>query len=437
MMRAGLLVATAILAAWPLLLHAQDGGQAVPAGLASHAQEHVAAGLAKLRQGQGETAVAELRTAFAAKPNSAAIATDLGFALGKLGQTREAESYLRKAIELDPKRFYAYANLAELLAESPERFQRASEIASLLRRGLVSVSDSERGKAAVTLALAHFERSVGRLDEARTLIAPLVPLPENVGQRARELQTAIAADEAALALDDWPAPVLGQSERHSLRAAEGKLREGKASAALEQASGLIANKPGWAKARLVRGKALEALGRHDQAVTELSLLLQFRPSEAEAWRLLGTILAKHGGALEAGRAEEALRRALMLEPTWDDLRELRRQVAERRGASAGETRQPESPPPSSKARELLDEAQRWSDQDAPEMADVLLAQALADSPQFVEAAVASFALSGKVPQASVKAMWNDGAALARFATLLLGLRSDSATSALVRSWLDR
>ena len=123
-MRAGLL--TAILAGWPLLLHAQDGGLAVPAGPASHAQEHVAAGLAKLRQGQSEAAVAELRTAFAAKPNSAAIATDLGFALGKLGQAREAESYLRKAIELDPKRFYAYANLAELLAESPERFQRAS-----------------------------------------------------------------------------------------------------------------------------------------------------------------------------------------------------------------------------------------------------------------------------------------------------------------------
>jgi tetratricopeptide (TPR) repeat protein len=441
MMRTGLPVATAILAAWPLWLHAQDGGQAggqaTLAEPASHAQGHVAAGLARLRQGQAEAAVAELRTAFAAKPNSAAIATDLGFALGKLGQTREAESYLRKAIELDPKRFYAYANLSELLAESPERFQRASEIAALLRRGLASVSDSERGKASVTLALANFQRSVGKLDEARTLLAPLLPLPENVGQRARELQAAIAADEAALALDDWPAPVLGQSERQSLRAAEGKLREGKTSAALEQVGALIANKPGWARARLVRGKALEALGRYDQAVSELTLLLQFRPSEAEAWRLLGTILTKHGGALEAGRAEEALRRALILEPTWDDLRELRRQVAERRRTGEGETRLPESPPPSSKARELLDEAQRWIDQDAPEMADVLLAQALSDSPQFVEAAVASFALSGKVPQASVKAMWNDGTALGRFATLLLGLRGDGATSALVRSWLDR
>ena len=64
----------------------------------------------------------------------------------------------------------------------------------------------------------------------------------------------------------------------------------------------------------------------------------------------GTILAKHGGALESGRAEEALRRALVLEPTWDDLRDLRRQVAERRRANAGEMRQPALPPPSSKAR---------------------------------------------------------------------------------------
>jgi Flp pilus assembly protein TadD len=435
MMRAGFLATVAAVACWPLILHAQDGGQAVPSESATRAQGHVATGLAKLRQGDTEAAVAELRAAFAAKPSSAAVATDLGFTLGKQGKTHEAETYLRRAIELDAKRFYAYANLAELLAESPERFQRAGEIVGLLRRGLASVSDNERGKAALTLALANFQRSVGKLDEARGLLGPFLALPENVGQRARDLMTSIAADEAALALDDWPTPMLGQSERQALRAAEDKLREGKTGAALEQVGGLIASKPGWARARLLRGRALEALGRHDQAVAELSLLLQFRPSEAEAWRLYGTILAKHGGALESGRAEEALRRALVLEPTWDDLRELRRQVAERRRASEGEMRQPESPPPSGKARELLDEAQRWIDQDAPEMAEVLLAQALAESPQFVEAIAASFAVSGRVPQASLKAIWNDGPALARLATLLLGSRADAV--ALVRPWLER
>jgi hypothetical protein len=86
---------------------------------------------------------------------------------------------------------------------------------------------------------------------------------------------------------------------------------------------------------------------------------------------------------------------------------------------------------------MFDEAQRWIDQDAPEMAEVLLAQALTDSPQFVEAAVATFALSGKVPEACVKAIWNDGPALARLATLLLGSRNDAATTALVKPWLER
>ena len=436
-MRAELLAGAFILAGWPILLLAQDAGEAVQVEPASHAQAHVAAGLVKLRKGEAEAAVGELRTALASKPGSAAIANDLGFALGKLGKTREAEGYLRKAIELDPKRFYAYANLAELLAESPERFKRADEIAVILRRGLASVSDNQRAKASVTLALANFQRSVGKLEEARALLGPLLPLTDNMGQRARELQNTVAADETALALDDWPSPMLSYADRQSLRAAENNLRAGKAANALDQTNALVASKPGWAKARLVRGKTLEALGRHDQAVAELSLLLQFRPSEAEAWRLLGIILARHGGALESGRAEEALRRALVLEPNWDDLRELRGQVSERRRASEGESHQPESPSPSSKARALLDEAQRWIDQDAPEMAEVLLGQALADSPQFVEAAVANFALSGKVPQATIKSIWNDGAALARLATQLLASHSDAATANLVRPWLDR
>jgi len=436
------LAIAALIATWPLAARAQDGGQTVgdqtvASESPAHAQAHVAAGLAKLRQGDTENAVAQLRVAWAAKPTSAAIATDLGFALGKAGKIREAEGTLRKAIDLDPKRFYAYANLAELFAESPERFQRAGDIIDLLRRGLTAVADNERGKIAITVALANFQRSVGKLDEARSLIAPYLALPEAIGQRARDLQNAITADEAALALDDWPSPIVGQADQRALRAAEDNLRQGKPSVALDQANTLIASRPGWARARLVRGKALEALGRHDQAVAELSLLLQFRPSEAEAWRLLGIILAKHGGALESARAEEALRRALILEPAWEDLRDLRQQVSERRQASQGETHQQVSPPASTKARDLLDEAQRWIDQDAPEMAQVLVAQALADSPHFVEAMATGFALTGKVPQTSITAIWNDGPALARLALLLLGSRTDATTTALVRPWLER
>lgn len=414
---------------------AQDGG--APAEPPAHVQEHVAAGLSKLRQGQTESAVADLRAAFAAKPGSAAIATDLGFALGKLGKSQEAEIYLRKAIELDPKRFYAYGNLAEVVAQSPERFRRVREITDLLQRGLARNADNDRAKLSITLALASFLRSVGQLADARALLAPLAGTNDGNGQRARDLLGGLASDESALALDDWPAPTLSSGEQHALDAAIHNLRAGDASKALAQASALVAQKPGWAEARLARGKALEALGRHDQAVQEISLLLQFRPSESEAWRLLGIILAKHGGALEAARAEEALRRALVLEPSWDDLRDLRREVADRRRESEGLKESSDTPPPSNKAREWYEEAQRWIEQDAPEMADVLLNRALADSPQFVDAAAASFLLTGKLPQATIKAIWNDGSALANLGLLLLAARNDVATSNLARPWLDR
>ena len=104
------LAIAALIATWPLAARAQDGGQTVgdqtvASESPAHAQAHVAAGLAKLRQGDTENAVAQLRVAWAAKPTSAAIATDLGFALGKAGKIREAEGTLRKAIDLDPKRF--------------------------------------------------------------------------------------------------------------------------------------------------------------------------------------------------------------------------------------------------------------------------------------------------------------------------------------------
>jgi len=79
MIRAGLFATAVLLSGWPV--QAQDGGQAVPIESAAHAQAHVAAGLTKLRQGDAEAAVAELRAAFQGKPSNAAIATDLGFAL--------------------------------------------------------------------------------------------------------------------------------------------------------------------------------------------------------------------------------------------------------------------------------------------------------------------------------------------------------------------
>jgi Flp pilus assembly protein TadD len=410
---------------------AQDGG-ATPAP-----QTFVDAGLGKLRRGDLDGAVAELRVAFAKKPTSAAIATDLGFALGKQDNLREAEVYLRRAMDLDPRRFYAYVNLADLLAQSPDRFQRGNEIVARLERGLGELKGNERGQTAVTMALANFERSLGRLGAARARLHPLLAETGPQPARLREIADAIAADEAALALEDWPEPLLSDGERQSLARAQLALRDGDLRLVFERTAALLAVKPGCAQARFLRARALARDSRFDEAEAELSLLLQFRPSHAEAWRLLGTILAEHGGALEAARADLALRRALALEPAWDELRELRRKLALRRRTLSGQAAAPSSPAPTNKAREFFQEAQRWIDEDAPELAVPLLSRALAESPAFVEAAVANFNFAGKVPSETVKALWSDGPSLAHLSELVLGLRADGATQAMVLPWLNR
>ena len=400
-------------------------------------QKLVESGLGKLRRGDFAGAVADLRAALAGKPSSAAIATDLGFALGKQGNLREAEVILRRAMELDPRRFYAYVNLADLLAQSPERFQRGDEVIARLERGLGNLQGNERSRVAVILALANFERSLGRLAAARARLQPLLADASAQPPRLRELSQMIDADEAGLALRDWPETRLSEAERQSLNQASVAVRRGQAGLALDRTATVLASKPGSGQARFLRGRALAMAGRFDEAVVDLSLLLQFRPSHAEGWRLLGTLLAEHGGALELGRADLALRRALALEPAWEELREARKKIAARRQALPGQASTSTLPVPSAKARELFREAEGWIDDDAPELAEPLLSQALAESPAFVDAAAVAFSLTGKVPEPTVRALWGNGPALARLCELVLAQRGGTATDALVRPWLDR
>ena len=166
------------------------------------------------------------------------------------------------------------------------------------------------------------------------------------------------------------------------------------------------------------------------------MLLQLRPSHAGAWRLLGTILAEHGGVLEAERADEALRKALALEPSWHDLREIRRQVALKRCAP-GRAGPPAPARPLGPGPGPADEAQRWVAHDVPSMAQTVLLQALADSPGFVEAAASLFSLGGEDQPATVQALWGDGEALGRLATELLKIRHDDDVLRTVGPWLDR
>lgn len=444
-----------VAAALPGLVAAQDAGPASVDGGAGKgapveqptsairldpvaAQQSLAAGLGKLRDGEIGEAVELLKTAHAQDPANAGIANDLGYALMKLGARREAEVLYRTALDRDPRRALAYANLAELIGQSPERWQRQDEILGLLKKAVALLRDDAHGRVVVGLASAEFEQSVGRLGDARRRLEELLTQKPTGALRKRALDqlSAITEQERAAALADWPEPAAGD-QATELRAIEKLLEAGQTAQALNRASALCDRYPTASEPRFVRARVLEAMGRHDETTRELMLMLQLRPSHAGGWRLLGMTLARHGGVLEAERADEALRRALALEPSWGDLRALRQRVAERRAVVRPGPPPVVRRPPSRQAQALLEEAHRLAGTASPEAARTPLVAALADSPAFVEAAVLLFSVTGDVPAATARALWDDGESLARLASELVRVRADAATNEVVKPWLDR
>jgi tetratricopeptide (TPR) repeat protein len=437
-------------------------GPTIPAptsGLKAAARAEHDAGLSALRAGKTAEAATLFGRAAEHDRASAVYATDYGFTLGKLGRRGEAEAALRGAIEKDPKRFYAWVNLADLLADDPARWERRDAIVAFLEKGLEGLADDSNGRLNLSLGIASFERSVGRTGAARARLAPLLAdgaeaLTPVQRKRVLDALDAIRFDERARALEPWPAPPIAAGDARLADDAAAALAAGRAEDARATADGLARRYPSWERARALRGRALEALGRVDEAAADLGVAVNLAPSDAEAWRALGRLLALRGGALEAERADEALRHALALEPAWSDLRELRRELSRRRAGSAAPAPAPAGAGPTEHARALFEQAQDLIDVGDPAgLGRELIARALAESPGYVGAAITSYALTGAVPAATVDALWNDGEALW---ALVDGVRRvaggpiragapphasapprTSAADALVRPWIDR
>jgi Flp pilus assembly protein TadD len=423
-------------------------------------------GLARLRAGRPAEAAELFARATAGDPGNAAFATDLGFALAKVGRRAEAEAALRGAIEKDPRRFYAYVNLADLLADDPARWDRQAAIVADLEKGLAALKDDRKGRFNLLLRVANFERAVGRTATARARLEPLLgadatpALTPAQRKRVLDLLDAITLDERGHALEAWPSPAIADADRARADEAARALAAGQGDRALELAEALAHAQPTWQRARFLRGRALEALGRVDEAARELEIAVNLAPADAEAWRALGVLLAREGGALEAERADEALRHALALEPAWSDLRAMRAQLAHRRAGLAPAAPPPRAAGPSDRARSLFQEAEEWIDIGDPAgLGSDLLDQALADSPGYVAAAVTAYSQKGAVPDATVAALWDDGPGLW---ALVQGVRSvagarargqdagkgashegareaprDAGVDALTRPWVDR
>src|SRR3954470_16732316 len=123
-----------------------------------------------LKKDLPEEALVLLMTARAKAPRDAAIATDLGLTLLRLGKRGEAEAAFRSAIAMDPRRDSAYLQLAAMYLDDPRRWDEAPALLALLDRG-TSASRSPAGRVRLRLARVDLLRSVGRTVEARALLA--------------------------------------------------------------------------------------------------------------------------------------------------------------------------------------------------------------------------------------------------------------------------
>ena len=418
-----------------------------PSGRAAARTLH-AQGLARLKAGDPDEAAQLLSRALEKDPENAVIATDLGFALGKLGRRDDAEATLRGAIAKDPRRFYAYVNLADLLADDPSRWERRDQIIAYFEKGLDALKDDAKGRLLVRLRLANFERIVGRTSAARARLEPMLtsaPAADGTPQLTRaqrkrvlDLLDAIALDERAQALEDWPIPAPTAVQQEEATRVESALDAGHADEACGRLDLLVKQAPSWPRARFLRARALESLGRVDEAVRDLEIAVNLAPSNAGGWRALGRLLAIHGGALEADRADEALQHALVLEPSWTDLRGLRAQLARRRSALAPSPAAPRAVAPTEHARTLYHEAEEWIEVGDPGgLGRDLVEQALAESPGYVEAAVSAYALTGHVPPETVAALWDDGPALWALASGIRPLAKGTPADPAISTWIDR
>jgi tetratricopeptide (TPR) repeat protein len=425
-----------------------------------------------LKKDRPQEAVVLLQTARAKEPRNAAIATDLGATLLRLGRRDDAEATFRGAIALDPRRDTAYVQLVGLYLDDPRRWDEAPALLALLDRGK-ALSRTAIGRYRLLLARIDLLRSVGRTAEARAVLAEASAgeLAKGNERRLADLADRIAAVEKVRSAEDWPEPIVGEEHLAELRKAQALFDKGDPRSALPVVERLCAAFPGWRESRFLRARALEELGRVDEAARELAILVQIAPSQAQAWRKLGELLALHGGLLEAERADEALRQALAREPSWTDLWLLRARVALRRGRAQDVVRalarfQPDgsaqaaevsrlleaaralpegsaaasvarAPEPTAQARDFLKAAQEaLATEGGGEAAKALLQRALDESPAFPEAAAAWLAMAGEVPQRSVDALWTDGTALLDLAAQVRKARPDLA-GALVRPWIDR
>ncbi|MBN1606833.1 MAG: hypothetical protein JW940_09370 [Polyangiaceae bacterium] len=400
--------------------------------------------VAEINKGRPGKAVPLLRQAIDSGGESALFVTDLGFAHLLQGRLHDAESAFRRAIELDITRPHAYVHLAAVVSKEPERWEKRDALFRILDQGLVAVPRGE-GRTKIEVAYAQAERTYGLLEAAAARCARLLDpsetasLPLSLRRQVNKLQQSIVLDQKAQSLADWPEPTILPADEARLAEARRWASDHQPQKVLVALAPIIRAYPAFCPARKLRARALSALRHYDEAVAEWTVIARITPSDATAHRELGLILAEHGGFLGMERADEALRTALALEPEWVELEAARQRLAERRASpKARVSERKHSRASEQEARNLHEQAEELLDEEHGDRtrARALLERAIRVCPGYVPAATLLYSLTGRIPDETVKALYDDGEELFSLVRELRYLPQPPPPSVWQR-WLDR
>ncbi len=283
-----------------------------------------AAGL--LEAGHAAEAAAVLGPMARAHPGDPAVRHLHGLALYERGDAAAAAAELRAALAVDDRPAQVHLDLAEML--------RATGDIDGMGRSLGAALARDPGFIPAAAMLADWLVSQDRADEALAVTLAMTgrsPDPAAVGLHLEILRAAGRADEAIAVIEGMVArsggnPALEQDLALRLVEAE---RYADGEGAADRA---IARGQAGPEVRRVRARALQGLGRFDEAEAGFREALERRPDFAMAHRDLAQLVWMR--TADADLATEALDAAIAAHPAATDLSIIKAQLLDYAGRTA-------------------------------------------------------------------------------------------------------
>ena len=239
-------------------------------------EEAMQSGVEALQSGNANAAVTAFERAVALQPRQAIAHALLGSALLAAERAEEALEPLGRALELDPELFIAQQNLGLARLQTG----RPSEAAQALEAAL----EIEPGNPTLQIMLGRALMLADRPEEAVTHLQAVAEGHADSFLAHRYLGSALLAS--------------------------GRYQE-----ALTSLATADRMRPEDVELQLDLARAHHGLGERDEAVALVENVVELEPSRADAWTLLGCILATQTDSADAQvSAAKALERALELRP---------------------------------------------------------------------------------------------------------------------------